>query len=431
MRTVQQIYKNTKSVQNYSDGFKVNADILQSLMDQLTGNGRNNFQGNNDLYDMPAGNLTNGFDPVTFNGAMATAQGAAGITQVGGYDRIVVANGGVNTDSWFRTAKIFSAKPLFAHMRVKVAAVGAAPVLGFRTISPGATYTNSGSQLRTFVINLITGAITVNSSTGYTVSQTNQFSGAIVAGEIVDVYLQWLYRGYWSITIVRNDANSQTSVFKMLLTDPTNNASLELNMWYLCPILFDGTYQLMNFDVKTANNYNSTVGLLGDSMLTAASIAYADTIQGKLSSALAQRVANFAGGGMLLPGIQSVLKDLLASNTQVCFLCNALDGIFGGKANPANGGYAAWSASFNSVVNTLISLGIEPVMFAPSCTAIYTEAAKQFMIDYWVSQFPGRQYVTTVPSEVILDNSTIHYSPYTNQIVTDRLVAILETLGKI
>lgn len=426
MRTVQQMYLDTKSVQNFSSPFKVDTTILQTLFDQVNTNGRENFNNNFLRYQMPLANLTNSYYPFTTNGRMAAAM----ITQAGNVDNIVVDGTGTNTDSYVTPNKNFSGCTyLRAHAKIKVKALGTTPVIGWRTIGVGAPYTSFVNSVRSFYANLNTGAVTASATTFFTASSNNQFSGAVAVDEVVDVYLEYWFMQQWRFRVVRRDLTGQVSEYIQTISNASASTTGLANFIRFGLILHDGTYQLLEFDIQQPNQYGAKIAMIGDSILTGQNIAYSDTIQYKLQQLLPGRVSQFAGSAALLAGMQSVLGDMINSSPEICFLDNALDAMYQGKVNPASPNHATWSAAFNSLVNLIITAGITPICFIPSCTVLYTENTKQLMIDYWTTNFPDYEYVTTIPSECSYDNTGFHYNGATNQIVADRLVALLVSLN--
>jgi hypothetical protein len=165
------------------------------------------------LWDLKPGTLTDAYEPITKVGTLSTAV----ITKVGDFDNLVVANQADPFSTYlYPTNRVWAAKPIDFHMKVKVVALGGTlPALGFRTVCPGGPYSNFCNPQKGLYVNLNTGAITTLGNGNWTVTQYNGFSGAVAAGEIVDVYFRFLAFDEIKLTVVRNNLNGDTSVYRL------------------------------------------------------------------------------------------------------------------------------------------------------------------------------------------------------------------------
>ena len=140
------------------------------------------------LYKMPMGNLTANFDTMVKSGAMSSAT----IALDDGFDNIIV--GGSDQNSYIQFPFILTHNRVIYRMRVRVDAVGGtAPILGFRNIWPGGTYSNFNNPQFYCYFNLATGALTTT-TTGTTLQASyNGWLGTVAAGDIVELEIQYEY----------------------------------------------------------------------------------------------------------------------------------------------------------------------------------------------------------------------------------------------
>lgn len=440
-KTVRNIFSSTTNITNVIGGASADVSTKPLSRNLLSKSGNTiEFAGNKVavasrqnglvLWDMPAGNLTNNLDPMTKNGSIATAT----ITQVGGYDNVVVANGTI-ANNWFRvTERLWTAKPLRAHMRVKMITVGAtAPTIGFSSLSVGGIYSNFNNPTFFIYINLLTGAIVNNNEAGWNVTATNGFSTPIANGETLDVYFEYHAFNKITLTVCRDNLAGEVSTYRLVNTG-LGSGSERSDLLYLGTILNDGEFRILKHTISTGAYANAKVCLVGDSLLSGGRQAYASSIQYKLEQQMPYRVANLAAGTCMLAGMHAIMKDVMAVNPEVIFFDNGLDGMYNGYSNPASPNYAAWVAAFNRMVNTWISAGIEPILFIPSDNAyLYPDTTKQYIKDHWTINFPGRKYVETFQAEVAgkMDGTNFHYGPLANDVVVGKLLTELEALGKL
>jgi hypothetical protein len=378
------------------------------------------------LYDMPNGNLTDGGDPFTFNGAMTTAV----ISKSGNYDSIVVGNTGANIDSWMRpTNHIWSAKPITVHLKVKITALGAAPALGFRTLGVGGIYSNFTNVLKSFYINLLTGVITCNSTDGFDVAQKNGFSGAVAVGEILDVYFTFNAFERFTVSIVRNTLSCETS--SITLTYPTGLSALNdtQDLVYIPTILYDGTYKILQHDFITGDYAGAVVALMGDSLMTGGRQHFYDSLQYQLQQVVPYTVANFGAGTCMLAGMQAVLKHVLIAAPKVIVFDNGLDALLGNDCDPLDPQFAAWNAAMKTFVDSIIAAGIEPVLAITSDTFLYPEARLDTLQNWWTTNYPTRKYCRIDSTDVTFDGTHFHYTPITNGKFRNKILGALAQLG--
>lgn len=372
------------------------------------------------LYRMPSGNLTNQFDAMTFAGAMSTAT----ITAVGGYDNVVVGNEPTPQSSYFRlTNRFFTASPIYVHMRIKVKALGATPVLGVRNLSAPAPYVNFINKEGYMYINLLTGAAT-SSMSGYpTFTASNGFTGAVVADEILDLYWEWTYNDTMKLRITKDKSGAEiSSVFGTWGVNNNTSASI----FYPTVIMADGTYQILSQEIGTITSVRPKIALIGDSLMSGARVSYVDTIVGKLESKLPYKIANFSSPATYLSGQQSVLKDLLFVKPEVAFISPTLEGLYLDYANPASPNYATYTAALLAFLNTLVNNGIKPVFLVASDTGLYVDSRMTTFETWIATNYPAALYVERLSTEGALDGTGIHLNGTANSIVADKLIALLE-----
>lgn len=379
-------------------------------------------QGYVSQYQMPVANLTNQYDAFTTGGAMASAT----ITQVGGYDNISV--GGSDQNSYFYpTDKLFSGRPLYGHLKVKVGTLGATPLLGFRTIVAPGQYVSFSHNQGYFYVNLITGVITFSFG-GYTPTATNNFSGSVSAGEVIDLYFTWIYNSQVLMTVVRNNLNGETSqVSSTFLVNGNGNAMLIR----LAAIMAGGEYQLIKYEVGINSFLRPKVVLAGDSELSGICITAAATIRNQLLGLIPYNVMDMSATASLLTGIQAVQSDIINLNPEVVVFDNIIDALWFNYSDPASPNYASWSAAFNKYVNAYIRAGIEPVLFVPSITFLYPDSRCTTLINYWTTNFPGRQYVQRLATDGGFDCTGFHLNAAANLIVARNIITVLNALNKL
>jgi hypothetical protein len=378
------------------------------------------------LYDMPSGNLTDGGDPFTFNGAMATAV----ITKSGGFDNIVVGNAGANIDSWMRqTNTFYAAKPLTVHLKVKIVALGAAPVLGFRTLGVGGIYSNFTNVLKSFYVNLLTGAITCNSTAGFDVVQKNGFTGAVAVGEVLDLYFTFSAFERYTLTVCRNIISGDSSTMTLTYPLALSSANDTQDLFYAPVILFDGTYKILEHDFVTGDYDAAVVAFMGDSLMSGGRQHYYDSLQYQLQQIVPYRIANFAAGTCLLAGMQSVLRHTLRAAPKVIVFDNGLDALFGNDCDPTDPQFAAWDAAMKTFVDTIIGAGIEPVLCITSCTFLFPDTRLDTFQAWWTANYPTRKFVRMNASDVEFDGTHFHYNPATNGRFRNKIRGALATLG--
>jgi hypothetical protein len=325
-------------------------------------------------------------------------------------------------NSYFYFNKLYTANPLVAHLRILVNSVGAVPVIGFRTFNPGSTFINFGNVECYTYINLLTGAITSNYPS-HTATSYNGFTTAVAAGEIIDLYFENIYDLETTLKVVR----TSPGIGEISATTLTWNVSTSVaaNIYYLATILGDGNYTILKNEVYCTEQLRPKFVVVGDSLMSGASINFTDTIIGKFKSKVPYTAVNFSAPGCLLAGMQAILQDVIIANPEIVFFDNALDALFYGAINPGNPNHATWDINFKKFVNSIEGAGMRPILLLSPNSFLYTNATLALFKTYWQTNFPGRDYVEIAPSDVHFDITGFHYNGVTNGIIADGLIELL------
>lgn len=374
------------------------------------------------MYKMPAGNLTSELDNMTFNDAMA----AATITLDDGFDNVVVA--GTNQNSYAQFPFIFSLHRGVYRMKLRVDAIGTAPLVGFRNIWPGSTYSNFNNPHFFGYVNLATGAITCSTNGTTTTTNLNGFIGTVAANDIIELEIQFEYMRPRIFRVIKNGAmTGEISVINQLKN--TNSDGEWDNCSQPAIILADGEYTIIEYEILSMEN-RPLIMLEGDSMSTGVRVTYANSIIGNLDTKLPYRVASSAAGSKYLAGHLATLWIVSKLRPTYLLFSHYLESCQG-LANPANGGHAAWSAAFQKYVSIIKALGIIPVFVYPETWAVLdpTGVNSAFYETYLNTNYPADPKIKVPTSQSVYDGTGFHYAGATNAYIADQLIAYLESVS--
>lgn len=370
------------------------------------------------LYSMPNGNITNEFDDMTHSGSMTTSTK----TIVNGYDNIVVA--GTNQDSYTRFPFIVTHNRTIYRLKIRVGAVGAtAPVIGFRNIYVGSTYSNFNTAQFYGYFNLATGAVTATASGTTVLTTYNGFAGTVVANDIIELELQ--IENMRPRTLKITKSNLLTGEFSVTTQLKNITADGEAVMHHPAIIMADGTYQVLSYEIFSMDN-EPFILLDGDSMGVGVRISYADSVAGKLESKIPYRVASQAAGTKLLRGHLATMWQFNKIRPTYLPIFHYLESCQG-YANPANGNHATWSANFTKYISTIKAMGIIPIFVYPQTWAVIDSsgANSAFYETYLNTNYPSDLKVKVLTSESFYDATGFHYNGVTNGIIADKIIALL------
>jgi hypothetical protein len=373
------------------------------------------------------GGITDAINVVTKNGAMTTAV----IDKVGAYDRIAVGAGD-GTSYFYITNRIYTAQNLVRRMRVRVDALGAAPLLGFCNLGVGGPWSNFTNGLGSIYVNLLTGAMTSAISGAITTTTYTNWTAAVV-GDIVEVIMEFTNLDHYSLRIVKENKVGETSEVRH--TYVPNSTGMH-NICYAPAIMAGGTFRLLAEETYTPESPMNKVVLHGDSYLSGAAIAYGDSALAQLRALLPYPCASLSCGTMYVDGMLASLPDLLKLNPEFVLFSNVLEAEFGG-AILAQGGAAfiAWEPKIMKYVNTLVQAGITPVMFTAK-NRYWDQASADAKIAWWKLRYPNLPYVTIDPSELTYpgpayDSTGFHLVRRPNSIIAAEMIKVMKNLGRI
>jgi len=397
--------------------------VLTEVGDVFTFNGPKVTAINNkelvSVYKMPAGNLTNDFDNMVKNDAMA----AATIAVVGGYDQVIVA--GTTNASYIRFDKQITLNRGIIRLKVRVDAIGAtAPLVGIRGLFPTG-FGNFANTMYSGHINLLTGVVTESNMGVQTL--TNGWSVAAAVGEIIDIEYRFDYlKGGMFTAYKANNTGGEISTALRVKTTITNSNSY--HQWPAI-VLADGTYSILDYEIL-AEDYKPKIMMIGDSMSCGQRIMYPDSIVGKLESKIPYRIGCIGTSATTLVGILAAqLWELRILKPEYVVICHYLESCQG-NANPASGSYAVWSANFAKMVSTIKGMGMIPIFVYPETWAVIdpTGVNSAFYETYLNTNYASDMKVKVLTSESFYDSTAFHYNDVTNGIIADKIITLLDSV---
>lgn len=417
-KTIQDLYLEKKSVKNFSGDFKVTADILQWAQDGLAFRLRDiNDRGLFPFYRLPDGAFTNNLIGAQKNGALTTAT----LALDNGKDKLTVTGGDVN--SYITLGRQFSLQNYRLRVRLLLHSLEATPLLGFRGIWPGGTYSNFNNAQYSAYVNLLTGVMTTTNIG--TQDTYNGVTTPVAAGNIVEFEVEgnfekqrrFIFRKCNSVTgevsvetrtkLVSSDGDVYHSIHALILAGCSATV-LDLSLDILSPGL-------------------PVIGVEGDSMGGGVRIPFSDSIRGMLEAKLPIVTFGSSAGSKYLAGGFATLDQVVFMRPKYLVMMYYLEGCFSGFANPANGSYATWTASYIRYVSILKALGITPIFVCPQTWAILDPSGVNcaFFKTFLDTTFPGDIRIFLTASELFYDSTGFHYSGKTNDILTDKIIAAL------
>lgn len=371
------------------------------------------------LYRMPDGNMTNDFDNMVKNDAMTSAT----IAVVGGYDQVIV--GGTTNASYIRFDKQITLNRGIIKLKVRVDALGAtAPLVGIRGIFPTG-FGNFANTMYSGHINLLTGVVTESNMGVQTL--TNNWSGAVTVGEIIEIEYRFDYlKGSQFTAYKANGTGGEISISNRVKTTVSNGNSY--HQWPAI-VLADGTYSILNYEIL-AEDYKPKIMMIGDSMSCGQRIMYPDSIVGKLESKIPYRIGCIGTSATTLVGILAAqlweLRTLRPEYVVVVHYLNSCQG----DANPASGNYATWSANFEKMVNTIKGIGSIPIFVYPQTWAVIdpTGSNSAYYETYLNTFHASDMKVKVLTSENFYDSTGFHYNDVTNGIIADKIITLLDSV---
>jgi hypothetical protein len=153
-------------------------------------------------------------------------------------------------------------------MRVRVDALGAAPLLGFCNLGVGGPWSNFTNGLGSIYVNLLTGAMTSAISGAVTTTTYTNWTAAVV-GDIVEVIMEFTNLDHYSLRIVKENKVGETSEVRH--TYVPNSTGMH-NICYAPAIMAGGTFRILAEETYTPESPMNKVVLHGDSYLSGAAI---------------------------------------------------------------------------------------------------------------------------------------------------------------
>lgn len=375
------------------------------------------------VYRMPNANLVNQFDKFTLAGAMTSAV----ITNVGGYDNIVVGGSDFNTYIRFDNQNSFN--DFTYKIKVRIDAIGVtAPLLGIRGICPTVpTYAVScsvNSRMYGYV-NLLTGVISDNLE-GTAVTQ-NSWATAAIVGDIIEIEHTINYLKGSQFVAYKSNQNGQISTLTRTKTTTTTSRYPQAHPSI---IMTDGTYTLLDFSIISPE-YKPKILVTGDSMSTGVNILYDDSIKGKLGSKIPFRVSCTGASSQMVGGLLANIWAVLALQPEYVLIVTYVQPLLQGAANPDNVNYAAWNAQFTTYIGMLKSLGCRVVFVHPEqWDSVATPPnAAAYYTTYLNTNYPNDIKIYVPNSEAVYDSTGFHYAGPTNGYIADQLIQAIEAQG--
>ena len=377
------------------------------------------------LYKMPMGNLTANFDTMVKSGAMSSAT----IALDDGFDNIIV--GGSDQNSYIQFPFILTHNRVIYRMRVRVDAVGGtAPILGFRNIWPGGTYSNFSNPQFYCYFNLATGALTTT-TTGTTLQASyNGWLGTVAAGDIVELEIQYEYMKprIVKMTKVGDILSGEVSSQVRLKNSASDGDWAQIT--HPAIIMADGTYTLLDYELISLDDRPFFL-IDGDSMGCSVRVPYEGSLVGHLNAKLPYTAACMAAGTKRTEGHLATLWEVVRLKPKYLIIFNYLDALFPNYADPANGSHATWSANFNRYVDTIKGLGITPIFVYPETWAPGILGANATVCGHYETylntNYPTDLKVKVLTSESTYDSTGFHYSTTANGIIADKILTLMET----
>lgn len=370
-------------------------------------------------YSMPAANMTSNMEVMTKAGSMTTAT----ITEVNGVDNVVVA--GSTEASYIQFPLIVTLNRVVYRMKIRPTALGAtAPIVGFRNIYTGTTYTNANNAQFYGYFNLTTGVATTT-STGTTLTSTyNGFADAVAANSVIEVELQFEYMRPRIFTVTKfNTLTGEKSIINRikLSTSDGDHALIA----HPSIILADGTYQIISYEIFALDD-KPKILIHGDSMGTGVRIVHEDSIVGKLSSKIPYRSASIAAGAQKIKGMLAGLWQVERMRPEYMLVMHYLESCQG-LANPAHGSYATWSADFTRYISTIKALGIIPIIVYPETWAVVdsTGVNSAYYETYLNTNFASELKIKVPTASSFYDATSFHYNGVTNEYIVDQVISLI------
>jgi len=373
------------------------------------------------VYRMPDGNITSQFDDFTANDAMASAT----ITNVGGFDNIVV--GGSTAASYLRFRKQNTLNRFTYKFKVRIDAIGAtAPLMGIRLFCPGGPYYNFCNTEANAYINLATGVITETNPNGVPVTY-NGWLGTAAVGDIIEMTYNFTMRE--GLTVSFYNSNKDLGEISTKVRPPLGNYGDYLNGHQPSLVLADGTYTVLDFQI-IASDYKPKVLLMGDSMSCGARIEHADTIHGSLESKIPYRVACTGATAQRIQGIFASLWAVRELQPEYVVLVSYLNPVYEQAANPADADYTQWNLDIQRLVGMIKAMGSKVIFVHPeSWTFIANAAQSLYYTNYLNSTFPSDMKILVPTAQSFYDGTGFHYAGATNSWIADEIISLIETDG--
>lgn len=374
------------------------------------------------LYKMPAGNFTNNIDTMTKSGAMSSAT----ISLDDGFDNVIVA--GSDQNSYIQFPFILTQTRCIYKLRVRVDAVGATPLIGFRNIWPGSTYSNFNNPQFYGYFNLLTGVVTTTTGGTTTVMDYNGWQGAVGVGDIIELEIKYEYMRprIFSITKVSDVLTGEISTRRQLKSQFADGDWSQIT--HPAIIMADGTYTVLDYEVFSLDSEPFFL-IDGDSMGCGVRTTYEDSIVGKLNTKLPYKTASIAAGTKRTLGHLSTLWEVIKLRPTYIIIFNYIDSLYPNQADPANGNHATWSVDFQRYINTIKALGITPIFIYPETWTFLANATQcGYYETYLNTTFPSDLKVKVLTSESFYDGTGFHYAGATNEIIANKIITLLDTV---
>jgi hypothetical protein len=378
------------------------------------------------MFTLDKGVLADSLDPaIVKNGAMSTAT----ITKQGDYDRIAVTGG--DATSYFTLGRQFTLDNYIVRVRVKINSIGTAPLLGFKGIWPGSTYSNFNNPQPSGYANLTTGALTTSVNGDTLVSSYNGWSGTVVANNIIEFTIERNIHRDTKYTISKLNATG----IEVSDTYYTKNVSADSCVTHgiFAITLADGDYTLLDVSVEHLEAHRPLLLTVGDSISVSVRIPESDSFTSKFKSKQPYQAANVGAGSCLLKGMLASVWQVLRLKPKYLAIFNYLDAIYFDYSNTTSGSYATWSADFEKYRSLIIANGITPIWCYPKTLPILdpTGSKAVHFTTYLSTNHPTDLVVTLESSEVHVDGTGFHLNGVSNDILADKVVTLLQTAGAI
>ena len=375
------------------------------------------------MLSLPKGELADGFNSqITKSGALASAT----FTKDGDYDKVAVVGGDVN--SYFT----FGPQTTMANMRTKlkvlVNSIEATPLLGFRGIWPGGTFSNFNNTQPSGYVDLTTGAWTIQgegSNTNY-----NGVLGTVSAGDIIEITQDLNHLRGATYTFAKlNNTNGEVST---IVTTKSVGSDGTVKHAYPAIIMAGGDYTILDASIYFLDAQRPKILTVGDSMSVGVRIAESASVTAYFKAKQPYEAANIGAGSVLITGMLASIWQVIKLRPEYLVIFNFLDPIFYGRANPASGDYATWTANFQRYVSIIKSFGVKPIFVHPETwTFLGNATACAYYETFLNATYPSDIKIKVLNSEIFYDGTGFHYAGPTNTIIADKVIAAIIADGGI